>query len=192
MHETDQLSLPHAEHSFGYWIALQVGTVKTPIKLFFTIRRDVPNSTLPVLVFRVSALISWARQSPEVPETFSKHSWTGIWTDTIYDYTHFHSNAHEVLGIPFHRCAQQRQVGELVLRKKNGFAGQLTAFSHSASRSRTVRPKPLAMSLTVRKMVPADERPYDQRQAWSSAGARILASKKPNQTPFQLGINSAG
>ncbi|PWU01062.1 MAG: hypothetical protein C5B51_23770 [Terriglobia bacterium] len=25
--------------------------------------------------------------------------WTGIWADTIYDYTHFHSNAHEVLGV---------------------------------------------------------------------------------------------
>jgi len=22
-----------------------------------------------------------------------------VWTDTIYDYTHYHSNAHEVLGI---------------------------------------------------------------------------------------------
>jgi uncharacterized protein YjlB len=32
-------------------------------------------------------------------ETFKRNGWTGIWTDTIYDYTHFHSNAHEVLGI---------------------------------------------------------------------------------------------
>jgi uncharacterized protein YjlB len=29
----------------------------------------------------------------------SHYGWTGIWTDTVYDYTHFHSNAHEVLGI---------------------------------------------------------------------------------------------
>jgi uncharacterized protein YjlB len=32
-------------------------------------------------------------------ERFRGAGWTGIWTDTIYDYTHFHSNAHEVLGI---------------------------------------------------------------------------------------------
>jgi len=32
-------------------------------------------------------------------ERFKGAGWTGIWTDTIYDYTHFHSNAHEVLGI---------------------------------------------------------------------------------------------
>jgi uncharacterized protein YjlB len=32
-------------------------------------------------------------------ERFKAAGWTGLWTDTIYDYTHFHSNAHEVLGI---------------------------------------------------------------------------------------------
>jgi uncharacterized protein YjlB len=32
-------------------------------------------------------------------ERFKRNVWTGIWTDTIYDYTHFHSNSHEVLGI---------------------------------------------------------------------------------------------
>jgi uncharacterized protein YjlB len=30
---------------------------------------------------------------------FEKSGWVGVWTDPIYDYTHFHSNAHEVLGI---------------------------------------------------------------------------------------------
>ena len=30
---------------------------------------------------------------------FKVNGWTRVWTDTIYDYTHFHSNAHEVLGI---------------------------------------------------------------------------------------------
>jgi uncharacterized protein YjlB len=32
-------------------------------------------------------------------ERFKHNGWTGIWTDTIHDYTHFHSNAHEVRGI---------------------------------------------------------------------------------------------
>ncbi len=32
-------------------------------------------------------------------ERFRDNGWSGLWTDTIYDYTHFHSNAHEVLGI---------------------------------------------------------------------------------------------
>ena len=32
-------------------------------------------------------------------ERFRDNGWAGLWTDTIYDYMHFHSNAHEVLGI---------------------------------------------------------------------------------------------
>jgi uncharacterized protein YjlB len=39
----------------------------------------------------------------EKAKTFRQHfrgaGWKRIWTDMIYDYTHFHSNAHEVLGI---------------------------------------------------------------------------------------------
>jgi uncharacterized protein YjlB len=30
---------------------------------------------------------------------FKSAGWTGVWTDTIYDYTDFYSNAHEALGI---------------------------------------------------------------------------------------------
>lgn len=32
-------------------------------------------------------------------KTFTKNGWGGIWRDGIFDYVHFHSNAHEVLGI---------------------------------------------------------------------------------------------
>ena len=32
-------------------------------------------------------------------ERFRKNQWSGLWTDTIFDYMHFHSNAREVLGI---------------------------------------------------------------------------------------------
>lgn len=30
---------------------------------------------------------------------FEAHGWRGGWRDRVYDYLHFHSNAHEVLGI---------------------------------------------------------------------------------------------
>jgi uncharacterized protein YjlB len=32
-----------------------------------------------------------------IRERFTENGWTGLWTDIIYDYTHFHSNAHEAL-----------------------------------------------------------------------------------------------
>jgi uncharacterized protein YjlB len=60
---------------------------------------DVPNSTLPVLLYRSVLPLHTAGKASAFREHFQAAGWTGIWTDTIYDYTHFHSNAHEVLGI---------------------------------------------------------------------------------------------
>jgi uncharacterized protein YjlB len=73
--------------------------VKVPHQVRFGKGRDVPNSDLPVLLFR-SVLAPRAREKgSRFRKVFKENGWTGIWADTIYDYTHFHSNAHEVLGI---------------------------------------------------------------------------------------------
>ncbi len=54
-----------------------------------------PNSPLPLLVYR-SAL----RPEPATIEAaFAQHGWSDGWRDGIFDYHHFHSIAHEVLGI---------------------------------------------------------------------------------------------
>jgi uncharacterized protein YjlB len=54
-----------------------------------------PNSSLPLLVYR-GAL-------PADPATmerrFAAHGWSGGWRDGIFPFHHFHSTAHEVLGI---------------------------------------------------------------------------------------------
>jgi uncharacterized protein YjlB len=68
-------------------------------KIYFDKAADVPNSTLPVLLYRSVLPPRSARKANAFRERFRRAAWTGIWTDTIYDYTHFHSNAHEVLGI---------------------------------------------------------------------------------------------
>src|SRR4051812_27559200 len=72
---------------------------KTPRKLYFAKGSDVPNNTLPALLFRGILAPSAAGKGQRFRQAFKKNRWTGLWTDTIYDYTHFHSNAHEVLGI---------------------------------------------------------------------------------------------
>ncbi len=64
-------------------------------KIYFAKAADVPNSTLPVSVLPPHT----AGKASAFRARFKGAGWTGIWTDTIYDYTHFHSNAHEVLGI---------------------------------------------------------------------------------------------
>lgn len=73
--------------------------MKTPRKLYFKKGKDVPNSTLPVLLFRSVLAPTAVSKARSFRKIFKENGWTGLWTDTIYDYTHFHSNAHEVLGI---------------------------------------------------------------------------------------------
>jgi uncharacterized protein YjlB len=68
-------------------------------KIYFEKAADVPNSTLPVLLYRAVLPPHAAGKANAFRERFKRAGWAGIWTDTIYDYTHFHSNAHEVLGI---------------------------------------------------------------------------------------------
>lgn len=56
-----------------------------------------PNSVLPVLLYR-GALASDARAA-DYEQLFASHGWLGAWRDGIFDFHHFHSTAHEVLGI---------------------------------------------------------------------------------------------
>src|SRR5689334_1536328 len=73
--------------------------MKKPRKVYLDQSDDVPNSNLPVLIFR-GVLAPRARDKANAfRDRFRKSRWGGLWTDTIFDYTHFHSNAHEVLGI---------------------------------------------------------------------------------------------
>ena len=55
----------------------------------------IPNSRLPLLVYR--------RALPTDPAAierhFTAHDWSGGWRNGIYSFHHFHSTAHEVLGI---------------------------------------------------------------------------------------------
>ena len=68
-------------------------------KLDFEKASDVPNSPLPVVLIRSALAPNASGKARRFRDAFKRNGWTGIWTDTIYDYTHFHSNAHEVLGM---------------------------------------------------------------------------------------------
>ncbi|HEU5048503.1 MAG TPA: cupin domain-containing protein [Rickettsiales bacterium] len=70
-----------------------------PRKIYFTPGSDVPNSHLPVLLYRGVLADSVKDKAAAFHKKFKANGWSGLWTDSIYDYTHFHSNAHEVLGI---------------------------------------------------------------------------------------------
>jgi uncharacterized protein YjlB len=57
----------------------------------------IPNSRLPVLVY--SGAVDAGAGAGAYEKLFAGHGWLGAWRDGIYPFHHFHSIAHEVLGI---------------------------------------------------------------------------------------------
>lgn len=55
-----------------------------------------PNSRLPVIIYRGAM----ARPSaPAFEELFESHGWSSSWRNGLFSVHHYHSTAHEVLGI---------------------------------------------------------------------------------------------
>jgi len=59
----------------------------------------IPNNpALPLIVYR-GALPPCGDAAEQFETMFARNGWTGGWRNGIYAYHHYHSNAHEVLGI---------------------------------------------------------------------------------------------
>ena len=58
---------------------------------------NIPNSALPVLLYR--GALEPGAGAADYEELFARHGWLGGWRDGIFPFHHFHSTAHEVLGI---------------------------------------------------------------------------------------------
>jgi uncharacterized protein YjlB len=56
-----------------------------------------PNNRLPVLIYR--AAIKAGVKAPSFEELFEGHGWSSSWRNGLYSVHHYHSTAHEVLGI---------------------------------------------------------------------------------------------
>lgn len=74
-----------------------------PQQLHFKDDGRFPNSLLPVLLYR-DQLETRSRDSKDAnaacfERLFSAHRWPPDWRDQIYDYHHYHSTAHEALGV---------------------------------------------------------------------------------------------
>ncbi len=67
-------------------------------KLIFDASAWVPNNpSLPVLLYR--GVFITKDGSEEFARLFASHGWTGLWRNGVFDYQHYHSGAHEVLGV---------------------------------------------------------------------------------------------
>ena len=58
----------------------------------------VPNSALPLVVYR-GALPDTGDRAAFCEKMFARNGWPDAWRNGIYPYHHYHSTAHEVLGI---------------------------------------------------------------------------------------------
>jgi uncharacterized protein YjlB len=59
----------------------------------------VPNNPLPLIVRRGAIQPSAPDPAQAFENTFAKNGWSNAWRNGIFDYHHYHSTAHEVLGI---------------------------------------------------------------------------------------------
>jgi uncharacterized protein YjlB len=65
--------------------------------LRFERSQGIPNNRLPVVLQHG---IEEIKGDPAACERlFARHGWAGSWRDGIFGFHHFHSNAHEVLGV---------------------------------------------------------------------------------------------
>jgi uncharacterized protein YjlB len=67
---------------------------------FFEDDGRIPNNPgLPLLVYPRALLVSADDLPSECEALFRKNGWGGSWRNGVFSYHHYHSTAHEVLGI---------------------------------------------------------------------------------------------
>ena len=73
---------------------------KDPIKSFI-VQDDgtFPNSPLPLLFYQQSFAASPTVDPTEIKKVFHSNNWMNSWRNGLYPFHHYHSTAHETLGI---------------------------------------------------------------------------------------------
>lgn len=70
--------------------------MSAPLRVTLADDGVVPNSRLPLLVYE-AALAD--RSAGAVQDLFAAHGWPGGWVNGVFAHHHYHSTAHEVLGV---------------------------------------------------------------------------------------------
>ncbi len=79
---------------------MQVNRIEPSAYLFEPDGSSFPNNPkLPVLVYHQVLSSGTHSMADCFEEAFIRNGWTGCWRWGVYDFQHFHSNAHEALGI---------------------------------------------------------------------------------------------
>lgn len=57
------------------------------------------NIKLPVLLYKNVFQFASSHPAEVIEENFSKNNWGASWRNGVYDFQHYHSTAHEALGV---------------------------------------------------------------------------------------------
>lgn len=71
----------------------------------------IPNSPLPLIIYHQAFRLLERDPAAVIERVFAANHWANSWRNGIYSYHHYHSNAHEVLGV-FSGWASVRFGGE--------------------------------------------------------------------------------
>lgn len=82
-----------------------------PDVLFAELQDDgvFPNSRLPLILYRLAVRLEGRDPAAVFEQLFAENGWVGSWRNGIYPYHHYHSTAHEVLGV--YRGSARVQLG---------------------------------------------------------------------------------
>lgn len=68
------------------------------IQLKFKDDGKIPNSPLPLLIYK-NVFSEEKADADFIKKHFADRNWSNSWKNGVYDYHHYHSNTHEVLGV---------------------------------------------------------------------------------------------
>lgn len=57
------------------------------------------NAALPLLVYKGALLLQPGDDDSAIKKVFESNGWTNSWVNGVYDYQHYHSVTHEVMGV---------------------------------------------------------------------------------------------
>jgi uncharacterized protein YjlB len=132
----------------------------------------IPNHpSFPVLLYREV-------NADDVQALFAAHGWGGSWVDGVFDFHHFHSTSHEVLGVLAGEATLE--LGGPQGRSFDVRAGDVVVLPAGTGHRRATARN----GFTVTGAYPAGQEDYDLlRSADDAARERIRTLPAPDQDP---------
>lgn len=78
-----------------------------PLTFVFADDGLVPNNPMPFVIYKGAVELDQNHPERTIEQLFGANGWGDMWRNGIYDFLHYHSTVHEVLGIARGRAQVQ-------------------------------------------------------------------------------------